>query len=425
MKISLAVFALAGLLTASSTLQAEDWRGTATVHEQPVPVHLVLSDPAADGSVTGAFINGPEKQVSTSGELKDGHLVLRFDYFARKLEGDIKDGKLEGTFGGARGGYVPLTLQRDPKPAEELSASQVKAIAGDWEIAVQSPKGESAWTLRVTPASGRSAEAKAVILRIDGDTGGLYGGYDAAAKAYQFTRFGASGSAVYTITSNADGTLTVVNPLAKSQQWSARRPAEARKENLAPPTQSSQQTSVIDPSKPLAFTATDLDGHTVTNRDPRLEGKVVIVAIGGSWCPNCHDEAPFLEELYKRYHDKGLEIVDLSFEEPDQLKNPTRLRAFQKKYGLEYPILLAGTPDQLNEKLPQGKNLNCWPTAFFIGRDGLVKEAHAGFSGPATGKAYVDLKAETEALIERLLRARPARKLASARSGSTLQHAGR
>lgn len=425
MKNTLAVITLLGLNAGSASLLAEDWRGTATVHDQQIPVHVVLSSPAADGSVTGTFLNGPEKQVSTSGELKDGHLVLRFDYFARKLEGDIRDGKLEGTFGGARGGVVPLTLQRDAKPTEELNAAPVKAISGDWEIAVKSPKGESAWALRVTPAAGKGAEAKAVILRIDGDTGGLYGGYDAVAKQYRFSRFGASGSALYTLAPGADGTLTVTNLLQKGDPWSARRPTEARKENLAPPTKSNQQTGVNDPAKPFAFTATDFDGNTVTNRDPRFAGKVVIVAIGGSWCPNCHDEAPFLEDLYKRYHDKGLEIVDLSFEEPDQLKNPTRLRAFQKKYGLEYPILLAGTPDQLNEKLPQGKNLNCWPTAFFIGRDGLVKEAHAGFSGPATGKAYVDLKAETDSLVEKLLRTRPSRSLASAHAGAVAQHAGR
>lgn len=425
MKNSLAALALCGLATLVVTARADDWRGVALVHDQKVPVHLVLSAPAADGSVTGTFLNGQEKQTSSSGELKDGHLLLHFDYFARKLEGDIKDGRLEATFGGARGGFVPVTLGEDAKPEETLTEAPVKAIAGDWEIAVKSPKGESAWTLRVTPAGGKSAEAKAVILRIDGDTGGLYGGYDDAAKLYRFSRFGASGSALYTIAAAPDGTLTVTNLLAKGQPWSARRPTEARKENLAPPTKSNQQTGVNDPDKPLAFAAKDFDGKTVTNNDPRFAGKVVIVAIGGSWCPNCHDEAPFLEELYKRYHDKGLEIVDLSFEEPDQLANPTRLRAFQKKYGLEYPILLAGSPDQLNEKLPQGKNLNCWPTAFFIGRDGLVKEAHAGFSGPATGKAYVDLKAETDALVEKLLRTQPPRHLASSHGGAAGQHAGR
>ena len=60
-------------------------------------------------------------------------------------------------------------------------------------------------------------------------------------------------------------------------------------------------------------------------------------------------------------------------------------------------------PEQLNEKLPQAVGLNCWPTTFFIGRDGLVKEIHAGYSGPATGKDNTNLRADVNALVQRLL----------------------
>lgn len=404
MNISLGIFTLALLAGSSLQALADDWSGSAAVHGQTVPVRLSLSNVNADGSVVGTLRNGAEQTVSSSGELKNGHLVLQFDYFARKLEGEIKDGTLEANVSGGRGGgATALTLHHALYvPATK---ADVAHIQGDWEIAVKSPKGESAWTLRVTPAAAKQEEAKAVILRIDGDTGGLYGGYDAAAGEYRFARFAASGPALYGIKENPDNTLTVTNLLRDGQQWTARRTAEARKENLPPPTRSQEQTSVVDPSKPLVFSAPDLSGHEITNTDPRFAGKVVIVAVGGSWCPNCHDEAPLLVELYKRYHAKGLEVVSLSFEEEDQLKHPIRLRAFQQKYGITYPVLLAGTPDQLTEKLPQGKNLNCWPTAFFVGRDGLVKETHAGFAGPATGQAYVDLKQETESLVEKLLQA--------------------
>ncbi len=392
------------LSSAAVVAHAEEWSGKAIIRDAAVPIHLSLTTPGADGSVTGAFINGDEKTVSNKGVLKDGHLVLNFDYFARKLEGDIKDGKLQATFSGARGTPTSFNLQKQAATIT-TSVPEVSKIAGDWEIAVKSPKGESAWTLRVTQPTGKSREAKAVVLRIDGDTGGLYGGYDAAAQEYRFARFAASGPALYGIKLEENGTIKLANLLRPDQQWTGRRPADARKENLAPPTKTEEQTSVVDPSKPLVFAAPDLaSGKELTNADPRFAGKVVIVAVGGSWCPNCHDEAPLLVDLYKRYHSKGLEVVSLSFEEEDQLKDPVRLRAFQAKYGITYPILVAGTPDQLNQKLPQGKNLNCWPTAFFVGRDGLVKEAHAGFAGPATGQAYADLKAETETLIEGLLK---------------------
>ena len=75
-----------------------------------------------------------------------------------------------------------------------------------------------------------------------------------------------------------------------------------------------------DPAEPLRFSFPDIQGQIVSNTDARFRGKVVLVNISGSWCPNCHDEAPFLAALYKRYRASGLEIVTLSFEEADQLR---------------------------------------------------------------------------------------------------------
>jgi thiol-disulfide isomerase/thioredoxin len=151
----------------------------------------------------------------------------------------------------------------------------------------------------------------------------------------------------------------------------------------------------------------------VSNGDARFRGKVVIVAIGGSWCPNCHDETPFLVELYKKYRKQGLEIVELSFEEEAQIKNPVRLRAFNKRYGVDYTVLIPGEPKDLNEKMPQGVNLNSFPTTFFLGRDGRVRSAHAGFPGKASGKFHEEATTEITALVERLLAEKPAQTSAS------------
>ncbi len=130
--------------------------------------------------------------------------------------------------------------------------------------------------------------------------------------------------------------------------------------------------------------------------------------ISGSWCPNCHDEAPFLAALYDKYRAKGLEIVTLSFEEADQLANPTRLRAFIATYGLDYTVLLPGEPDQLAEKVPQAENLNAFPTTFLLGRDGRVRGVHAGFPSPGSGEFYTKAEREITAQVERLLAERPA-----------------
>jgi peroxiredoxin len=158
-----------------------------------------------------------------------------------------------------------------------------------------------------------------------------------------------------------------------------------------------------DPGEPFRFSFPDLHGRTVSNSDPRFRGKVVLVNISGSWCPNCHDEAPFLASLYRKYQSKGLEIVTLSFEEADQLANPTRLRAFNAQYGVSYTVLLAGEPEQLNDKVPQADNLNAFPTTFVLGRDGRVRAVHAGFPSPGSGAYYTKAEREMTQLVERLL----------------------
>jgi thiol-disulfide isomerase/thioredoxin len=203
------------------------------------------------------------------------------------------------------------------------------------------------------------------------------------------------------LTPKADGTLSVVQN--KDAPLVAMKADQALAKGLPQPSDPSVFTSVKDPSEPLRFSFPDLNGRIVSNTDPKFRGKVVVVSISGSWCPNCHDEAPFLGELYRKYRAQGLEIVSLSFEEAEQLKNPVRLRAFIKKYGIEYTVLLPGEPKELTEKLPQGVNLSSFPTTFFLGRDGRVRSVHAGFPGAASGEFHRQAKAESIAIIEKLL----------------------
>jgi peroxiredoxin len=417
-------FALAtALLPASSAFSqtvARHWIGTATVTNNdndittPVRVELDLAVSARNGTVTGTFLNGDLRAPSSNGALTNGHLVLHFNSFARTLQGDIKDNTFTGTFGGARikkPYAVTLHTEANGKPrstfvaAKALGSKAPATINGDWEISIPASEGktgEKAWGLHVAPFEG-NGEIRAVIQRIDGDSGAMYGRFDEASGTYTVSRFGDFGATAYTLKPNANGTLQVSNLRDPKESNVARRPEIARKENLTPPTAPTAQTSLQNPNEPLRFSGPNLTGTTISNTDDQFKGKVVIVATGGSWCPNCHDEAPFLVELYNKFHAKGLEIVDLSFEEDDQLKNPERLRAFITKYQIPYTVLLMGTPDDLNARLPQGKNLDSWPTSFFVGRDGLVKQVHAGFSGPATGVEFTKLKAETTALVEKLL----------------------
>ena len=135
---------------------------------------------------------------------------------------------------------------------------------------------------------------------------------------------------------------------------------------------------------------------------------MVLAIVTGTWCPNCHDEARYLVELYQKYHDQGLEIVALDFEEPEQQNTLKRVSAFIKQYKVPYTYLIAGAPSEMWDKVPQAVNLNTWPATLFIGKDGKVKATHAGFAGAASGIYHKELREEFTANIERLLKEKPA-----------------
>jgi peroxiredoxin len=269
-------------------------------------------------------------------------------------------------------------------------------IAGVWVIPNKSGKGEAAWRF-VVQQSG--AKADATILRVDGDTGTISGGWRNG--KFVLSHFDGARAHLLQITPQSDGTLDIMQDA--NTKYTAYRPEAARAKGLPEPTDPNQHTTIKDPSEPFHFNFPDLTGRPVSNTDARFHGKVVLVEITGSWCPNCHDEAPFLEEMYRKYGPQGLEVVSLSFEEPDQLKDPTRLRAFVRKYGLQFPVLLGGDPDTAESKLTQLVNWNTWPATLFIDRKGLVRGIHSGFPSPGSGELYREAQDEFNVQIGRLL----------------------
>jgi thiol-disulfide isomerase/thioredoxin len=391
---------LAGLWDATVVVSAGRDAGTIEV-----PFRFEIA--GSGSAVKGSFFNGDEKVTSTSGQFANGALTLSFDEYGTKLEATLKDGQLDGQYSrGTRGAPFPFHAKRFAAAA--VGDKKIPSIAGLWNVQVpgKSSKGEDAWQLIVRQSG---AEASAAILRIDGDTGALTGTYRDG--TFVLSHFSGARPLRLEVIPAADGTLSIVQN--RDKPLTALRAEQAKAKGLPQPSDPSRFTSVKDPTEPLRFSFPDLDGRIVSNTDPKFVGKVLIVAIGGSWCPNCHDETPFLVELYKKYRKQGLEIVELSFEEEAQIKNPVRVRAFNKRYGVEYTVLIPGEPKDLNEKMPQGVNLNSFPTTFYVGRDGRVRAAHAGFPGKASGKFHEETKAETTTLLERLLAEKPVQTSAS------------
>lgn len=370
------------------------WNGIIQYNGTDIPFKFEI---AGDGAnVKGWFFNGDDHEVSNKGKLENGSLVLNFDSYLAKLTATVKDGVIEGEYGPILKKMYQIRLTRATAAAKPAPAGTVPSIGGLWDLeGVASGKGEKAWRL-ILRQSG--PDVSGAILRVDGDSGTLEGGYNDG--KFVLNHFDGARAVQLILKPAADGTLDAsLSALHGFSEMKAVRAAEARAKGLPAPTDANLHTTVKDPNAPFPFSFPDLNGRLVSNTDERFRGKVVLIVITGSWCPNCHDEAPFLEKAYEKYHGLGLEVVALSFEEADQLQNPTRLRALIKEYGIKYTVLLGGETDSAKTKLTQALNWDAWPTTFFVGRNGLVRAVHAGFPGPGSGELY---KQETEEFTDRL-----------------------
>jgi thiol-disulfide isomerase/thioredoxin len=377
------------------------WDATVTINGTAIPFRLDLSGSGA--TLTGTLYNGDEKETTTSTKVDNDAIVLNYETYLTKITATVKDGQLEGEVHGRfeQDRYItsyPFRAKRYAPAA--VSVSNAPSVGGQWIIPYNSPKGEKAWRL-ILKQSG--PEVTAAILRVDGDTGALTGTWQDG--KFVLSHFDGARAMLMEITPTKDGTLEIQQsgPYTPKNKLTAYRQDVATAKGLPEPADYTTHTSMKDPNEVFAYSFPDVDGKVLSNNDPKFKGKVVLAIVTGTWCPNCHDEARYLVQLYKKYRAQGLEIVALDFEEPEQQDDLTRVRSFVKQYGVEYTYLIAGAPAEMWEKVPQAVNLNTWPATLFVGRDGRVKHIHAGFAAPASGEFNDQLKQEFTSTIERLL----------------------
>ncbi|RZK39034.1 MAG: TlpA family protein disulfide reductase [Hymenobacter sp.] len=149
------------------------------------------------------------------------------------------------------------------------------------------------------------------------------------------------------------------------------------------------------------------EGGSVSPTDPKYRGKVVVLQVLGSWCPNCMDETAFLAPWYQKNKARGIEVIGLGYERsPDYAKAAPRLRKLQERFNIGYDLAVAGVAnkDSVAKSMPQLAKFLAFPTTIFLDKKGAVRSIHTGFSGPGTGKYYDEEIAGFNRTVDKLLK---------------------
>lgn len=350
------------------------------------------------------LVNGAERIEVERVELGDRTLLLGIDHYDSAIHATLGSGgrELEGRWSKTAGPDETSTLAfhatagggpRFPGPRQAAERSDV---SGRWAVDFSSDEN---------PAVG--------IFDMQGD-GTVLGTFLTSTGDYRylagsFTRgrlrlscFDGAHAFLFDATLQADGSLAgnFWSRDSWHETWTAHLDPEAR---LLDPF---AQTRWVAGAELDRVRYPDLDGRLRALGEPELSGRARLLVVFGTWCPNCNDSSRYFVELHERYRGRGLAIVGLAFEMTGSFeRDAEQVRKYVAYHGIQYPVLLAGTSDKeaASAAFALIDRVRSYPTTIFLDEDNRVRGVYSGFSGPATGEAYEELRSRFEGLIEEML----------------------
>jgi len=154
-----------------------------------------------------------------------------------------------------------------------------------------------------------------------------------------------------------------------------RRRVSAQEKNQAVRDMAAGRLRVIEARRmPLELRFTAADGREVDLA--QLRGKVVLIDFWATWCVPCLREMPSVRAAYRKYRDRGFEIVGIAFEKaPGPRASPmertaAQLVQFARENDMPWPHHYDGK--YWDNEFGRRFSIRELPTAFLLGRDGRL-----------------------------------------------------
>ena len=376
------------------------WRGVFTLPGNEIPFVFEVKGEKPDSTLV-YLINGTDRFELKNITYINDSVSIPIDLYSSVLKGKLSENIIEGQLVkiGTDKPVAGVPFKAEFGNLPRFAKSNVLptiSLAGTWDINIINPDNTDK-TVGVFEQTESILTGS--ILTPTGDYRFFEGAW--TGKKFQLSAFGGSTPYLLKGEFSTDSTFSgeFITPRNSSKIEGKFNPKAA----LPDPYTASY---LKEGSTSLDFSFPNLEGKQVSLADPKYKGKVVIVTILGSWCPNCLDENAFLSEWYKTNSQRGVEIIGLGFERKNDFEYAKKaLSNLKTRLGITYDILFAGQSGTANasKALPALNGISAFPTTIFIDKKGNVRKVHTGFTGPATGKFYEEFKVEFNTLINKLL----------------------
>lgn len=119
----------------------------------------------------------------------------------------------------------------------------------------------------------------------------------------------------------------------------------------------------------LSTTFVDLDGRA--RRLLEWRGQVIVCNFWATWCAPCREEVPLLVAAKQQYAAKGLEVIGIGIDQA------AKIREFAANYGVNYPMLVAGS-EAIDIMRELGNKAGALPYTVLLDRSGRVAGQRLG-----------------------------------------------
>ncbi|MDD2792558.1 MAG: TlpA disulfide reductase family protein [Sediminibacterium sp.] len=335
------------------------------------------------------FLNAGEIYPGGSVIQKGDSVYVYMNQFDNLLALGIQpDHSLKGFFRKQNGMGEPFRVTASRNNTDRFPVTGVQPatnISSRYDVVFTNAAGKQTPAIGIFKQTGRTLSG--TFLRASGDSRyseGLIEG-----NQFSLSVFIGYSPLLYTGTINADGSITGKQIGLKTVQTFT-----AVKNEDAKLPDGYSLTTVKEKESRFNIAFKNAAGKTITLDDTRYKNKPVIVTIGGTWCPNCADEASFLSSWYRKNQQRGIEVIAIQFEIMDDFQYAQQqMLRFKKRFNVPYEQVFGGLAknEEVQKALPALEKFNSYPTTLFIDSKRVIRKVHTGFSGPATGKFYTDL----------------------------------